>query len=165
MRLIEYERVSPRKNLAEAFLFDRQVGEQQMMVHHDEIGFLRRASRLDHEAIAKLWALRAKAIFGGRGNARPQRRLLHNLGEFAAIPAARALAPLAYRLQLRDLLTRCQTTVLGCLLEAMQTQIVGAALEQARAQARAKHLAYARQIAVKQLILQCLRAGRHDHAL
>ena len=52
VRFVEDEGVRAGQDLAESFLPDRQIGEQQMMVDDDDIRFLRRAARLDDEAVA-----------------------------------------------------------------------------------------------------------------
>src|SRR5437899_11184199 len=165
MRFIENERMSARQNFAEALLFDREIGEQQVMIDHDEIGFLRGAACLDYEAVVKLRTFRAETVLRSRGHARPQRRIFRYLGKLAAIATARTLRPGSNRMQMRGLLTRSQAPVLRRLLRAMQAQIICAPLEQAGFQSRTDGLAHAWQITMEQLVLQRLRAGRYDHAL
>ena len=45
MRLIEDEGIDGRQQFAEAVLLQRQVGEQQVMIDDDDVGFERRAAR------------------------------------------------------------------------------------------------------------------------
>ncbi len=164
MRLVENERVRAGQDLAEALLLDRQVGEQQVVVDHHQIGLLRRAPRLDDEAFAERGAVGAEAVLGGRGHARPQRRILRHLGQFGAIAGRRARRPDVDRLQLGDLFAAGETPFLPRLLEPVQAQVVRAALQQRRADARAEDAAHLRQVAMEQLVLQRLGAGRDDHA-
>ena len=165
MRLIEDEGMRAGQDFAETFLADGEVGKQQVVIDDDDVGFLRGAARLDHEAVVEERAIAAEAVFRGRSHPRPQRRILGQLGKFGAIATLRRLRPGMDRLQLADLLTVAEMAFAARLFEAMQAKVIGAALEQGRGQGRAEHAAHTRQIAMEQLVLQRLGAGGDDHAL
>ncbi len=88
VRFVEDERVRAGQDLAEAFLLDRKIGEQEMMIDDDDVGFLRRAPSLDDEAVVEQRTLGAEAVLGGRRHARPERRILRHVGELGAIAAS-----------------------------------------------------------------------------
>ncbi len=76
MRLIEDITRSGRQQFAEAFLFQCEIGEQQVMVDDDEVGLLRGAARLHHETVGESRAVLAQTVVGGGGDAWPDRRVL-----------------------------------------------------------------------------------------
>jgi hypothetical protein len=51
------------------------------------------------------------------------------------------------------------------LVEPVQAKVIRPALQQRRRETRAEHAAHLRQVAMKELVLQRLRARRYDHAL
>ncbi len=165
VRFVQDEGVCAGQDVAETFLFQREIGEQQVMIDHHDVGFLRAPPRLDHEAVVEKRAFRAQAVLRGRGHTRPQRRGLRHLGEFRAITAARAAAPRADRLQIICLRARFELPVLRGLLQPIQAQVIGASFQQRGIDFDAQHRTHPRQIAMEQLILQIARAGGNDHAL
>ena len=62
MRLVDDHGVRARQELAEAALFQREIREQQMMVHDHDVRGLRFAARLEHEAAVEELALAAEAV-------------------------------------------------------------------------------------------------------
>ena len=81
MRLIENDGLGARQQIAEAFVLERKIREQQVVIHHDDVGGLGVAPRLEHMAARELGALRSQAVFAGRGDLRPQRGLFGQIGE------------------------------------------------------------------------------------
>ena len=162
--LVQHEGVGARQDLAEALALDREVGEQQVMVDHQHVGFLRRAPRLDHEAVLVEGALGAEAVLRGRGHARPHAGVLGHAGQLGDVAGLGARGPAAHQGELRDFGAAAEAAFVDGAVEAMTAQVVRAALEQRGLQARTEHFAHARQVAVEELVLQGLGPGRHDHA-
>jgi hypothetical protein len=162
VRLVDDEGLRTRQDLAEAFLFQRKVGEQQVMVHDDDVGRLRARPRLHDETLAPERAFAAQAVVGGAGHHRQQRRILGQGLEFGQVAHARAAAPRDDALELRDLLAIGEARLALGVFEAVLAQVVRAALEQCGLDRRAKRIAHAWQVAEIQLVLQRARAGGHD---
>ena len=164
VRLVEDEGGGARQDLAEALALDREVGEQQVVVHDHEVGGLRLRARLRDEAFRPERAIPAQAVFRGRGHARQQRAVVAQVLQLGQVATLRAPAPRHHSLEERRVLAAGEALALG-LLHAVMAEVVGATLEQRRADRRAQRLANPRQVAVVQLVLQRARAGGHDHAL
>ncbi|MNV63858.1 hypothetical protein D3C71_1564760 [compost metagenome] len=73
MRFINDESLRARQYLAETFLLECQVSQQQMMIDHHQVRFLRTLSRTHHEAVVPERAVGAEAVVDGRGDHRQQR--------------------------------------------------------------------------------------------
>ena len=97
MRLVQYYRLRPWQKFDETLLLHRKIGKQQMVIHDDEIGFLRCAPRFDDMAPGIVGAFLPKAIFSGRGHERPNCRILGDRGKFCTVSAFGPMSPLAYR--------------------------------------------------------------------
>ena len=57
MRFVENHGLGARQQIAEALVFEREIGQQQMMIHDHDVGCLRVAPRLEHMAARELRAL------------------------------------------------------------------------------------------------------------
>ena len=103
VRFVDHEHLRAGQDFAEAFLLQRQVGEQQMVIDDDHIGRLRALARLHHEAVFPERTFAAQAVVGGRGDQRQQRRILGQRIEFGQIAHPRAPAPGDDALEVGDL--------------------------------------------------------------
>lgn len=65
MRLIDHEGLCTGQDLAKAFLLERQIREQQVMIDHHHIGRLRALTRLHHKAFFPERTLGAQTVVGG----------------------------------------------------------------------------------------------------
>src|SRR3546814_1314419 len=81
------------QDLAEAFLLERKIRQQQVVVDHDHVGVLCALARLDHEALVPERALAAQAVLGGGGDHRQQRRVVRQALELGQVAHAGAPAP------------------------------------------------------------------------
>ena len=104
MRLVDDERLRSRQDLAEPFLLERQVGEQQVVVDDDQVRRLRALARLHDEAFGPERALVAQAVLGRTRHHRQQRRILGQRFELGEVAHAGASAPGDDALELRRLL-------------------------------------------------------------
>ena len=101
MRLVDHERLRAGQDFAEPFLLERQVGQQQMVVDHDQVRRLRALARLHHEAFAEERAFAAEAVLGGAGDHRQQRRVFRQRLDLGQVAHARAPGPGDDALELR----------------------------------------------------------------
>ena len=85
VRLVENDGLRARQQIAEALLLEREIREQQMVIHHDDVGRLGIAPRLEHMAARELRALLPQTILARRGDHRPHRRLLRQVGELRQV--------------------------------------------------------------------------------
>ena len=95
MGFIQNHGIDARQQIAEAIFLERQVGEQQMMIDHNDVGFERVAARLEHSAAIEVRAARAQAILARGADVRPQRVRIAQLRQFRQITAASCQRPLA----------------------------------------------------------------------
>ena len=173
VRLVDHEGFRTRQDLAEPFLFQRQVGQQQVVIDHDQVRRLRTLSRLHHETFRPEGAFAAQAILGGAGDHWQQRRILRQCVNFSQITHVCASAPGDDALELPGLLAtaerrfaarwrgKFQGTSFG-LLQPVLAQVIGATLQQGGLQTDTQRVAHARQIAVVELVLQGLGARGND---
>ena len=138
--LVDDERLRARQDLAEAFLLERQVGQQQVVVDHHQVRRLRTLARLHDEAVGEERALAAQAVFRGAGDHRQQRRVF---------PAARvqlsARSPMRVRPDQATMRWNCAASLARGearlalrLAHAVVAQVVGAALQQRGLQSRCR---------------------------
>ena len=163
MCFIENEHRSAGQDFAEAFLLDGQIGQQQMMVDHHDIGALRFLPRFDQMALAPVRALAAQTVVGGGADLRPDRTVFGNARELRQITTFGLAGPLHDALEMLCRLAAGEGFGFG-LIHPEQAQIVGTPLQQGGMHRRRQRLFDARQIAVIKLVLQGFGAGGNDHA-
>ncbi len=163
MGLVEDDRVARGQKLGEPLVAKHDVGEEEMMVDDDDIRLQRVLARLHHEALAIEAALAAEAVFARRRDQRPDRSVLRHVGELAAVAALRRPREGDDLRQVTRILARRQPTFARRPLEVMVADVIGAALEQRDRDRQAQRIADHRHVALVELVLQRLRAGRDDH--
>ncbi|MNI36568.1 hypothetical protein D3C73_906230 [compost metagenome] len=164
MGLVDDEGLRTGQQLAEALLLQREIGEQQMVVDHDQVGGLRTLAGTHDEAVIPEGALVAQAVVDGGGDDRQQRRVIGQAIEFSDIARIRAPRPGQDALELCRLFRAGKTRLTACLLQAIAAQVVAASLQQRAAQSDAQRLAHARQVTVIELVLQRAGTGGNDGA-
>ena len=117
VRLVQDDRFGTRQKLDKSFLLHREVGQQQVMIHDDEVRFLCGLARLCHVATRVLPAFLAKAVVGRRRHERPDWRILRNLDQLRPVAALRAVTPGTHFVEI-VLQSRCG---LRNLVQALQT--------------------------------------------
>ena len=151
------------QQLGHARIAQHDVGEKQMVIDHHDIGLLRLAARLHHEAVLVMRTLLAETVFARRRDHRPHRRRFRHAREFGLVAGARDLREAHDVLQIRGFLARRQTAVIRGALQIVVAQVVRAALEHGDRYRHRERVAHGRNVALKELILQMLRAGGDDH--
>src|SRR6185503_2553596 len=86
VRLVEDERVGGAEELRRAFLAQRQVGEEEMVVDDADLGVGCALARLHHAAIAVVAARGPQAVLAGRRYLAPRGRGLRDIHAIRAVP-------------------------------------------------------------------------------
>ncbi len=163
VRLVEDHGVAGGQQLGDALVAQRDVGEKQVMVDHHHVGRERVLARAHHEAVLVVRAFLAEAVFARRRGVLPDRRVLGHVGEVGAVARDRGGGEMLDQPQPRSIVARGEPAFAARPLEPVQAYIIGAALQQRRHRARGDRVAHGRQVAVVELVLQRLGAGRDDH--
>ena len=146
----------------------REIGREQMVVHHHHIGFGRPPAGLEHEAAVEVRALEPRAQIRLRGDRVPHlaTRLIGEIGERSV---ARARGPRRERFELHTALVLEQRgDLLARLFEAREAHVVPPPFEQrerGRVLAAPERAGQDRQVLADELLLQVDRIGRDDGAL
>src|SRR5690606_482945 len=72
MCLVDDDRVGARQQLAEAALLEREVGQEQMVIHDHDLRGLRPSPRLENETAIEELTITAEAVVDGRRHGRAQ---------------------------------------------------------------------------------------------
>ena len=163
VRFVEDHGIAGRQQFGQPFIAQHDVGEKQMMIHDDHVGSQRFLACVHHEALVEVCALAAKAIFTGRRDVAPNRSGLGHVGEFALVSGGRGTSKGLDALQISYVRARRKHAARGGALEVVMADVVAAALEQRDGDRHFQRFAHEREIALKKLILQRLRAGGNDH--
>jgi hypothetical protein len=162
VRFVEDHRVAVRQKLGNAFVAQHHVGEEQVMVDHDDVGLQRFAPRLEHEAIGVVRAVLAQAVVAGGRDQGPDRRILRHIGQLGAIAALCRARKRDDLLQVPRVVAGRQPVLVRRSLQMVMTDVVGAALQQRDGHGNLQCVPHQRQIALVQLVLQRLGAGGYD---
>jgi len=100
---VENEGVASRQQLGDAFVAQHHIGEEQVMVHHHQVGGERIPARAHHEAVSVVGTFLPEAVVARRRGVRPDWRVLRNVGQVARSPvvvraAKRSIATAVARL-------------------------------------------------------------------
>ena len=164
MRLVEDHRVGGGKEIRRALVAQRHVGKEEMVVHDDEVGLGGALACLHHEALLVIPARRAEAVLARGGGLRPGGRRLRHVGALALVAGHGARREALYLVDVGHVLARRERALLRGTLEVVQAHVVGAPLEERGVHREPERIAHARQVAMEQLVLQVLGAGRDDDA-
>ena len=117
-----------RQDAAEIVLLESQVGEKQMVIDDDEVGFLGALVHGGDKALVEVVALLPGAGVSARVEARPQIGIVGKKGELAAIAGFGELRPLANLAESIDLFDAFQHGLVGHLMHAGVAQEIRTAL-------------------------------------
>ena len=175
-------RENPRVRRTVGLQFDGEVGEEQMMVHDDDVALQRPPVHLGDEAALPLAALLPDAGFRTCVQLVPEQADLGKLSQFGAIAGLCRLLPRGNRAILLNLIQPAQHRLIGEVVQFLAAQIIVAALHVADREppwsltrlhgrricadmTRKQSLLQERNIFIKKLLLKILRTGRDDDAL
>ncbi|EWS55532.1 hypothetical protein X551_01635 [Methylibium sp. T29] len=165
MRFVEHRHVHGRQQLCHAGVAQRQVGEEEVVVDHHQVGRHRLAAGLHHVAAAVFRAFAAEAVLARRGHQRDHRRALVQAFELGQVAAHGALRPLLDLRQRARRIAVGQRRRLPGQHQPLQAQVAAASLQQGHADRQGQHLAQPRQIAQEKLVLQALGRGADQRAM
>ncbi len=162
MGFVEYHRVARGQELRQAFVAQHHVGEEQMMVDHDDVGLERRLARFQHEAFGMVGTVGAKTVVAGRRHQRPDRRVLGDVGDQTLVACLARAGKGDDLREMAGIFARRQTAFGRGAFEMVVADVVGAALEERERDRHAERGAHERQIALEELVLQRLRTRGDD---
>ena len=161
--LVEDHRVARGQELGQALVAQHHVGEEQVMVDDDDVRGHGVGARLHHEALPVVRAVRAEAVLARRRDQRPDRGVLGDVGELGAVASVGGACKGDDLAEVPGVLARGHAVVARRALEVVVADVVRAALEHRDGHRHAERIAHHRHVALEQLVLQRLGAGRHDH--
>ena len=162
VRFVEDQRIARRQQLGDALVAQHDVGEEEVMVDHHHVGGERVAPRAHHEAVAVIRAALPEAVVARRRGLRPDRRVFGHVGEIGAVAGGAESGEALDPVQLRRLFP-CSGPAFGNrATQAIEADVIRPPLQQRGASPRSQRLAHRGQIAVEELVLQRLGAGRDD---
>ena len=133
------------------------------MINHNDIGRRRCPPRFDDMAVLVITTFLTETVLRGRGNGRPQMRGFRNAANLRNVTGAGSRCPRTDLLQITAAFGKQAVRGTTGLLQSVQAQIIRAAFKQRCLGTDAQGVAYQRQIAMKQLVLQIAGAGRYDY--
>ena len=162
MRLVEDNRVRSRQKLRHPFLAQHDVSEKKVMVDDHDI---RRECLLPcfhDEAFVVMRAIGAEAILARRSHERPDRRVLRDLREVALVAARAVPGEGSDDRQVACIIPGRKTPGMLRALEVVVAYVVRAPLQQRDRHGHFQRLTHDLDIAIEQLVLERLGAGRND---
>jgi hypothetical protein len=165
VRFVEDEDVVGGDDLAVVVLAHREVGHEQVMVHHHDFRLGPALAHLGDVAALVLGALLADAVLAGGRDLTPE---VHGVGQaidLRPVPGHRFLRPFFNDAEERDLVHLLE---LARRLEGGEPQpaeVVAPALHQGHSHVAAQGLGHEGNVFVHKLVLQVLGAGGDDDAL
>ena len=166
VRLVEDERVVGRDHRAVAAVLHREIGAQQMVVHHHDVGFECRLAHARDEAGVEQRARLADAVLARGRDLAPEVDAVRHVGDLGPVAGLGLGRPRLDGPVDRQLFEPPEAAGLAEGGEAQQAQVVGSALHHRDAQLASERLREQRQVLLDELLLQVLGAGRdHDAPL
>ena len=133
------------------------------MVDDDDIRRKRLLAGLHDEALRVMRALGAQAVLARRSHVRPDARVFRDRRQVALVAGCAVAREIRNQRQVTRIVAAREPAFVLCALEVIMADVVGAALEQRHRDRHFERLAHDLDVAVEQLILQRLGAGRDDH--
>jgi len=161
--LVEDHRVAGREQLGHTLVAQHHVGEEQVVIDHDQIGRHRLLAGLHDETFLVVRAVLAQAVVARRGHAVPDRGIFVHLKALGLVTGLRGLGEDRDATGIGGVFLGQETAVGQRALQVVGADVIGAPLEQRDLDRRLQDVAHHRQVLVEQLILQGLGAGGDDH--
>jgi hypothetical protein len=162
MGFIKNHGVTGRQQLCRALVAEHHVSEKEVMVDHHQIGCQCLATGGQHEALLVVRTVLTKAVVTRRGDHRPHRRVLRDIGALRLVTAACLAGEPGDPLRMGCVVTGKETAVSQRTREVIVAQVVGSPLEQRHLDRRLERLTDGGDIAREELVLQVAGTGRHD---
>ena len=159
VRLVDDKRLDVRQDFRESLAFQREIGEQQVVVDDGDVRFFRFLPRFLHKAFFKEGAVAAEAVFGGGGDARQYWRVFRDFAQGDQIAVGGFVEEALYCAPPCFFFSGVRFAV-EVLVVVVVAEVVAPSFEQGDARGGAQHFAYQRQVFGKNLLLQVARRGR-----
>ena len=160
---VEDHRVARRQELRKPFVAEHHVGEEEMMVDDDDVGVERGLPRLKDEAVTMKRAVAAEAVVARRRDERPDRRILRDVGELAAISGFGGARERDDLWQVTRVVARWEAALVGRALEVVVADVIRASFQYCQRHGHFEGVADQRKVALEKLVLQRLGARRDNH--
>ena len=162
MRFIEDHGRIFRQDAAEVVLLQRQIREEEVMVHDNQVGFLRPLVHSRHKARVERRAFLPRASVAPCVQASPQFRIIRQERQLRAIARLRQLGPILDLPKIIHFLDALKQRLVLHLVQLRNAQKIRPPLHQCGFQVRRKMFLQKRNIFLEQLLLQRFRC-RGDH--
>ena len=162
VRFIEDHGVIFGNNAGQILALHRQIGEQQVVIDDDDVGFLRLLVHLGDEAALELLAFLAGAEVAPRVDFGPGGAGFWKGLDFGAIAGFGGLLPIADDLKIGDFFEAGQHRLRLGVVNLLPAGVVGAPFHVADAEGSLEMLREKGDVLVEELLLQILRAGGDD---
>ena len=163
MGLVKDHRVARGQQLGGTFVLQHDIGEKQMVIDHHHISLLRIAARRHHVALLVIRAVLAETILPRRCDVLPHAGVFRHALELGTVTRCRRAHALDDDAQILHIVARTQARLRLCTFQMVMAHVVGAAFKQGNRNRGLQRAPHSGDVAVKQLILQILGAGREDH--
>ena len=160
--LIEDDGIGRRQQFGHARVLQGHVGKEQMVVDNHHVGLLGFLAGFHDEAILVILALGAHAGVARGRHQIPDHGVFRHLGQFRLVAGAGHLDEARDFAQMPHVVARRHAPVLQGAFQVIVADVVRAALQQGHGDRCLQRGAHGGDIAQEQLVLQVLRAGRHD---
>ena len=158
--LIENHRIAMGQQFPEPVILERPVGQEQVVVDHDDVPLERLLPRLHHMAPGMFGAFPAQAVVGRGRDQAPYRGLLADALHLRNVSFTGTGSP-ARDLGKRRIIVSGQAGLGHGLPQAVPAQVVAAAFQHDCIDAAPQDPAHLGDVAVEDLVLQMPRPGRY----
>ena len=162
MRLVEDHRVAPGQQIGETLVLEHDVGEEQMVIDHDDVRGERIPACLHDEALCVVRAFATEAILAGRRHLAPNAGIVGHVGELGLVSAFGVAGEGLDSLEITNVGARREAVLQPGALEMIVADIIRPALEQCDGDRDLECVADQGQVTAEKLVLKRLRPGRHD---
>ena len=132
MGLVDHREVAFGDDFAEAPLAHRRIGAQQVVIDDDDVRLGRAVAHASDEAVRVPRALATQALLGRRGDLAPERQVVRQVLDLAAVARRRGAGPLRDRLEPLAIGRRQSGLRFAQAIEPVPAEVVGAALHVGR---------------------------------
>src|ERR1051325_732786 len=162
MRFVEYDRGVVRQHRAIIAVAQTQVGEEEMVIDDDDVGFLRATAHARDEAGIVVRTLLSETRLRTRVDVSPERERLREIRQLGAIAGLAFTRPVTDLFEVIDFIESFEHGRRLSACESVEAKIVAATLHVGRGKWFGQDALEKRNVLLHQLFLKVLRAGRND---
>ena len=103
MSLVQNHRVDGGQEIANRVIAEREIRHEKMVIDDDDVGGLRFAARLVHEALAEAWTLGTQTVVARRSDQRPDCGVFRHARQLRAVTGGCGRGKAHDRAQVHDI--------------------------------------------------------------